>query len=369
MLTRLKRAAAVAVAVLTTTAALSPAQASISAGDASACAIKAGALYCWGANLEGQLGLGDTVSRSLPTQVGTATNWSSVNGGLFHMCAIKSKTLWCWGQNASGNLGQGGTSTSDSTMPVRVGTAADWKQVSAGGDSTCGLRGRKLWCWGSNYANKVGPTDLGATVSTPTPVRGDLSWKRASVGLSHVCAIRTNKRLYCWGSNTWGAIGDGTTTNVSAPKQIGSSRWLDVGTGYGVTCGVKTNKTGWCWGYGGLGQLTGSYDHALSPRQVLGTWRTIHTGQTFTCGIKRDRSLWCWGLNGAGQLGDGTTTNSLTPVHVILPAGATSVSLGFAHACAETTTHEVYCWGSDTKGQIGNGAATSTPVLTPTRVL
>jgi alpha-tubulin suppressor-like RCC1 family protein len=360
---------AVAVAVLTTTAVLTPAQASIGSGDQSACATKAGVLYCWGANLKGQLGLGDTITRHAPTQVGTATNWTSVNGGFFHMCAIKSKTLWCWGQNDYGELGQGTTSTAASSTTLRVGTAADWKQVSAGGSTTCGLRGKKLWCWGRNFNYMVGPTDLGTEVTTPTPIRRDVNWKHVSVGISHVCAIRTNKRLYCWGSNTWGAVGDGTTTVVSAPKRIGSSRWLDVGTGYGVTCGVKTNKTGWCWGYGGSGHLTGSYDNALTPRQVPGTWRTIHIGQTATCGIKRDRSLWCWGSNNAGQLGNGTTISSLTPVHVALPAGAKSVSLGFHHTCAETMTREVYCWGSDSTGQIGNGTATSTQVLTPTRVL
>ncbi|MBK9462312.1 MAG: hypothetical protein IPN94_23540 [Sphingobacteriales bacterium] len=115
------------------------------------------------------MGLGDAIiEQTVPTQVGTATNWASVSGGEYHTLAVKADgTLWAWGNNGAGQLGTG--NTTDQTAPVQVGTATNWASVSAGGNHTLAIKtDGTLWAWGRNDGGQLG---IGNTTNQNAPVQ------------------------------------------------------------------------------------------------------------------------------------------------------------------------------------------------------
>jgi DNA-binding beta-propeller fold protein YncE len=136
------------------------------------CGIAGGALYCWGENDWGELGLGNTTPYTTPQQVGSATNWTAIsiqnsNGDAGYdadACGIAGGALYCWGQNAYGELGLG--NTTPYTTPQQVGSATNWTAVSFGGGDTCGVAGNQLYCWGWNNWGEDG---LGNTTQYTTP--------------------------------------------------------------------------------------------------------------------------------------------------------------------------------------------------------
>jgi hypothetical protein len=204
--------------------------ATVSTGDSSTCAIRTdGTLWCWGGNGDGGLGVGDTNDRLTPTQVGSATTWASVSTakGDDYTCATRTDgTLWCWGDNVSGQLGTG--DTKNRLAPVQVGTAATWASVSvtngdgATGDQyTCATRtDGTLWCWGGNGAGQLGTGDTSSQL-IPTQVGTATTWASVSAGWANACATRTDGTLWCWGDNTFGQLGTGDTTARLIPTEVG----------------------------------------------------------------------------------------------------------------------------------------------------
>jgi alpha-tubulin suppressor-like RCC1 family protein len=141
-----------------------------------------GSLWTWGAGSAGQLGLGTTQDKYVPTRVGTLNDWALVDCGWNFDLAIKTDgTLWSWGANGSGQLGTG--STQGQLSPVRVGTATDWIQVSGGANHTLGLTSDgSLWAWGSNTSGQLGIAGGNRTVPTRVGTASDWKWIRASTG-------------------------------------------------------------------------------------------------------------------------------------------------------------------------------------------
>jgi alpha-tubulin suppressor-like RCC1 family protein len=265
-----------------------------SSGQSFTCGIRAGALLCWGYNLNGQLGLGNTTNRSTPTQVGTATDWSAVEAGAFTSCATKSSgALYCWGAGG-GAIGDG--STSMRLAPVRVGMATDWKSVSVGGAHACGVRGSALYCWGQNSIGQLG---LGSAVqmvyTTPQLVAPSLAWTQVAAGDFHTCAVGDAK-LYCWGSNTSGELGRGTFDPIDpftgdippnpTPKQVGTATdWTMAATGEGASCGIRTGGLLYCWGNTPLGDGTTDI-RALPTKVAIEGWVSISMGVLHKTGIR-----------------------------------------------------------------------------------
>jgi alpha-tubulin suppressor-like RCC1 family protein len=350
------------------------------AGNGVTCAVRVGGtLWCWGYNVEGQVGDGTTTNRSMPVRVGSATNWDSVSTGGSSECALRADdTLWCWGHNGQGQLGNG--TTTNRSSPTQVGTATDWQAIVAGDDShNCGIRGGgSLWCWGSNEFGKLGD---GTTTnrSSPAQVGADTDWQVVEVGYSHTCGIRAGGTLWCWGYNLHGQLGNGTSANTPnpSPVQVGSDTdWAAIEVGWGHTCGLRAGGTLWCWGYNLYGQLgngtsTGIFTPNPSPIQV-GTdtdWQSVETGGDYTCGIRAGGTLWCWGTNEYGQLGNGTSSGSTpnpSPIQVGTDTDWQGVEGGNRHTCGVRTDATAWCWGSNQYGALGDG--TNTDRDTPTEV-
>ena len=284
-----------------------------------------GTLWAWGKNASGQLGLGDTDLRSSPVQVGTLSDWSQVAGGSSgFVLAIKNDgTLWAWGYNSDGELGLGDTVNRSS--PVQVGALTDWSQVIAGYYHSLAVKNDgTLWAWGKNNYGQLG---LGDTDSRSSPVQvGTLSdWSQVAAGYYHSLALKNDGTLWAWGYNTHGELGLGDTVNRSSPVQVGAlTDWSQAVAGYLHSFALKNDGTLWTWGSNNSGQLgLGDTVNRSSPVQVgaLTDWSQATASVYASLAVKSDGTLWSWGYNNYGELGLGDTNDRSSPVQVGSLAG------------------------------------------------
>ena len=247
------------------------------------------------------------------------------------------------------------TSATSVTFGIRFAFAA----VSAEGNSTCGVTtGDAAYCWGNNSGGELGD---GTTIDrlTPVPVSGGLDFVSVSAGGSHMCGVTTGGAAYCWGENAEGQLGDGSTTTRLSPVPVsGGMTFVAVSTGSHHTCGVTMGGTAHCWGRNSSGQLgDGTTTARLSPVPVSGglTFAAVSARFSYTCGLTTGGAAYCWGNNSGGQLGDGTTTIRLSPVPVSGGLTFAMVSPGAAHTCGVTTGGAAFCWGDNGDGGLGDG--------------
>jgi RHS repeat-associated protein len=261
------------------------------------------------------------------------------------------------------------------TVGVCQGTlpCASVADVHVGTEHTCAVRtDGSLWCWGDNSLGELGTGTTGG--ASLVPVRaGAATWNWTSVttGGHHTCGIRRDGTLWCWGDNAQGQLGNGTTEVTPTPTQVAGLVWTTVEAGQAHTCGVQKSGSLWCWGHNEYGALgNGTRSDSPVPVEVVGMdWVVVAAGAWHTCGIKSDQTLWCWGHNANGQLGNGSPDDSLTPVQI---GGAdwSNVSVGVAtggfHTCGVKLDGSLWCWGGNGYGQLGIGSTTGS--LTPAQV-
>jgi alpha-tubulin suppressor-like RCC1 family protein len=188
-----------------------------------------------------------------------------------------------------------------------------------------------------------------------------------SAGLNHTIGIKTNGTLWAWGDNSYGQVGDGTTTNRITPVQIGSeTNWLFVSAGNNLyNVAILTDGTLWAWG-----QI---YPVSSTPKQI-GTdrnWATVSASDSYAMGIRTDGTLWAWGsMWGVPPSGDRNAVEIIiqygnTPVRVGTAVNWASVSVG-THAIATRTDGTIWAWGNNRYGQLGDG--TTIDRLTPVQI-
>ncbi|MBI4518809.1 MAG: hypothetical protein HY699_23695 [Deltaproteobacteria bacterium] len=193
-----------------------------------------------------------------------------------------------------------------------------------------------------------------------------------AAGSSHTCALTAAGGVKCWGNNDFGRLGDGTmTSRSSTPVDVSglSSGMTAVTAGDYHTCALTAAGGVKCWGYNAKGQLgDGTSTQRLTPVDVIGltgSATAVAAGGRHTCALTAAGGVKCWGYNVEGQLGDGTTTDRTTPVDVSgLTSGVTAVAAWDYHTCALTAAGGVKCWGYNGAGQLGDGTTTqrTTPV-------
>ena len=336
-------------------------------------------LWIWGDGGSGKLGIGGgTVDR--PTPVNTfagGTNWKQVSAGGDSTAAIKTDgTLWTWGSNTSaGKLGINTTVFSCSTPVTTFAGGTNWKQgsVSRSSHTAAVKTDGTLWIWGDGGFGPLGTNDSTVKLTPVTTFAGGTNWKQVSCGGNCTAAIKTDGTLWTWGNGSSGRLGTNATTSVSTPVTTfaGGTNWKQVNGHRDYMTAIKTDGTLWAWGNGGFGQL-GTNDTITRSTPVTtfagGTnWKQVSGGDFSTVAIKTDGTVWTWGDGGSGRLGTNATTRVSTPVTTF--AGGTNwkqVSSGGYHIAAIKTDGTLWVWGPGGDGKLGtNDTITrSTPVTT-----
>ncbi len=257
-----------------------------------------GALWAWGRNSHGQLGLGDATSRSSPERVASLSSrtTTAIAAGLdFSLALTSDHTVWAWGRNQNGQLGLG--DTTNRNVPTEVTALAGKSVVSLAACNTHAFAltsDGKLWAWGANGSGQLGLGYTSTSVTTPTEVAAlsGVTVSSISAGYYHSAAITADGRLLAWGKNTYGQLGLGDTTDRSSPTVV--------------------------------------------PTFVGMTVSRVVAGCHHTLANTSDGRAWCFGWNYYGQLGLGDTSYRATPVELVLPGGRAvqAMAAGFGHSIA-----------------------------------
>ena len=339
--------------------------AAVAAGLSYTCALTTAAgLECWGQNDFGQLGDGTTTTRTTPVHVsGLTSDVDTVAAGDRHACALTTAGgVKCWGNNFIGQVGDG--TKADRVTPVDVsGLTSGAAAVTAGGFHACALTSAGgVKCWGNNGSGQLGD---GSTTARTTPV--DVSGLTSGVaavatGEQHTCALTIAGGVKCWGDNSGGQLGDGTTSTRRTAVDVSglTSGVAAVAAGGFHTCALTTAAGVKCWGSNRYGQIgdgsTSTRRTAVDVSGLTSGVATVAAGMEHTCILTTAGGVKCWGHNASGKLGDMTTATRTMPVDVSgLISGVAGVSAGWNHTCALTTGAGLKCWGYNAHGQVGDG--------------
>jgi RHS repeat-associated protein len=333
-----------------------------------------GSVWAWGDNLKGELGNGTTTNSTVPVPVSNLTGVTAVAAGDSDSFALKSDgTVWAWGLNSHGQLGNG--TTTNSSTPVQVSALTGITAIAAGSSSAFALALKSdgtVWAWGANDHGQLGN---GNTTESHVPVQvKNLTGVTAiAAGDAHGLARKSDGTAWAWGSNNHGQLGNGHTNDASTRVQVSNlSQVISIAAGgshslaWRLGGGPAGVPSFWTWGYNGFGQLgVGTTTDSSVPVRVS----TIAEVTAFAGGGNHslaDQGV-AWGYNAFGQLGNGTTTNSSVPVGITNCCGdASALAAGYGHSLALSFYGTVRAWGLNASGQLGNGTTTNS--LTPTPV-
>ncbi len=377
----------------------------IAAGQLHSCGIGSNnMLYCWGDNTYGQLGDSTQTQRLTPVatsqgSIPAGVTFDSIKAGYSHTCVLGSDSnIYCWGADDSAQLGDGAMTPSRSvpvTVPTGViPTSVTLTSISAGSTQSCAtVSDNKAYCWGSNQGgylgNGISTSGVSGPSATPFPVvqgamPAGVTFKSVSTSATgnHTCGIGSNDKAYCWGYNSYGVLGDNTTTSQPTPTAVAQGAmpagvtFKSISAGGSHTCAIGSNDKAYCWGNNSNGQL-GNNGSIFAPPELTPvavaqgdmpagvTFKSISAGGINTCAIGSDNKAYCWGDNTFGEGGNTTYLNTNpAPVAVVqgaIPAGVTfkSIATGNNHTCAIGSNDKAYCWGNNGSGQLGDNTTTT----------
>ncbi len=390
----------------------------LATGFESACALMSDhQVKCWGDNKQGQLGLGDALSRgdqagemgpALPAlDLGTGEEPVPIAGTNEHGCVVLlSGLVKCWGRNGNGQLGQGDAlargdqagEMGDALTAVDLGPSPGAQQIATGYTHTCvQLEDETLRCWGNNGACQLGQGTIGGNVGDaagemgsallPSDLGAGVQVHQITAGHSHSCSVLQGGVVKCWGSNTSGqlGLGDGMSRGCSAATSGDNLAAVDAGgvvesvfAGGNHTCALLVDHSVKCWGANERGQLGQGSKEKLGdgPGEMgvdlaaidLGAGVTaiqVSVGNAHTCALLEGGGVKCWGQNQTGQLGlgdaedrgdePGEMGDALPAVDLGIGRSALLVRAGHTHTCAILDDRTVKCWGSGASGALGQG--------------
>lgn len=300
-----------------------------------------GEVKCWGRNNYGQLGLshtnniGDDEAPSSQEVINLGAKAIDLSSGLYHTCAIlEDGSVKCWGQNLKGQLGLG-------------------------------------------HMNNIGDDEHPSSISS-IPLASKA--KKLYAGTNHTCALLDNKKVQCWGDNSFGQLGLGHTNNIGDDETLDSLGYvslggdvvqMDISTISFHSCAVLVNGDLKCWGRNNSGQLGLGHTNSIGDDELPSDVGSVPfgsqilqlaTGNQHTCALASGQNIRCWGSNLRGQIGTGNldtigddeAANSIGFINTGA-SGHTLVSTGNFHTCAIGTDEKVYCFGQGANGVTGLG--------------
>jgi len=347
-------------------------------GDGQVCSV--------GSNEEGQLGNGSRTSASTPAPIAGLSNVQKIVTAHRHSIALlKDGTLQGWGDNQWGQLGAVGTA--DRLSPVTIPGISGVIDVGASPGLTVALKNDgTVWVWGlvgTSFVSQLGLGPRPGGTATPTQVPGLSNIVAIAVGDTHTVVLRADGKMFAWGRNFSGQLGIGGADNndkVSPVETVPVPGVVAISAGFSFTLALGADGRVWSWGNNNSGQL-GNGDTTVvqrfSPGLVIGLTDVVDISASKGAGpgsisgvaaqhslaVRRDGSVWSWGRNANGQLGDGTTTDRATPVQVPGLSGAVVAAAGGAFSVVRKNDGTFLAWGDNTPGNLGTGNTTSS--LTP----
>jgi len=231
---------------------------------------------------------------------------------------------------------------------------------------TCGVAyDGRVFCWGSDNLGQLG-NGTTAPSTTPVAVVGDERFTQVSGGGTFTCALAIGGSAYCWGSSARGRLGAGAQTTIATPVAVsGGGVFETLSAGWNHSCALTGDGVAVCWGEDpAAGDPTRTTSPTPAAVAIGPTLVAASAGTAFTCGVTVDRLAYCWGSNAAGQLGTDAVAATAVPVAVQGTGGVTTIAGGGLHACALLSDGAAYCWGANDRGQLGTGdlASSASPV-------
>lgn len=270
-------------------------------------------IWGWGMNYEGQAGQNELTSILVPSQIGIDSDWEQLESGLYSGHAIKSDgSLWSWGINLYGILGIGNSNVdSICKFPVKIGTDNDWDKIFVGDCIAYAIKNDgSLWAWGYNYSGQISGAPAGI-IFAPIEVDNSGDWLKITSGAYHVCGLKADSTLWTWGSSEFGALGNGIVgaSQQNTPINImPEQKWLEIYAAYYHTFAICDDEKLYGWGKNDMGNLgQANTEHVFSPVLLheQSGWQFLAGGEDFTIlGLADSESFYASGRNEAYQLGN-----------------------------------------------------------------
>jgi alpha-tubulin suppressor-like RCC1 family protein len=316
-----------------------------------------------------------TYSNEVSATPSAMLRWSAIAAGYTHTIArALDGSIWSWGSNLSdangggGQLGLGDTGINNRVVPNQIGSDRDWQTIACGEFYSLAIKNnRMLWDWGSNTAGQLGMGDYVLYDNwEPFTVGSDADWSNATGGFTHTIALKTNGTLWSCGWSNFGQLGLGDLLNRTTLTQIGSdSDWFIITAGGAPTgvitahsMAIKTNGTIWSWGKNQYGQLgLSDYTNRNTPTAIgnESDWNSVVAGWDYTVALKNNRTIWTSGLNWYGTLGFGDTSTRNTFTQIGNASDWSAISAGAYHIVTIKTNRNIWSWGWNAYGQLGLG--------------
>lgn len=350
----------------------------LAAGGGHSCALDAaGTVACWGLNGVGQLGLKRTRAQATPEKVGFVRGAVQIDAGTYFSCALdRQDVLRCWGELALNGRG------AHSGAGIEV--LRDVHGFALGADHGCAVtRAGKVRCFGSNVRGQLGVGRIGVVEQPAPEIAGLPEVRQVSCGAAHSCALGADGRVWCWGLNGQGQLGDGTHDDRNAPgADVGLGDVVQIASGGHHNCALTRDGTLHCWGRNDAGQLGlgDDADRTRPERVQLDGVAELALGASHSCARTRHGQAHCWGLGEGGRLGYGDEADRPAPGQALPLSSVLALAAGDMHSCALTEIG-LWCWGVN-DGQLGDGSFETrllpvsvawptaphpgTPTLTPT---
>jgi alpha-tubulin suppressor-like RCC1 family protein len=303
-----------------------------------------GTVLAWGDNRFGQVGDGTTITRDVPVRVAALTvGVEQIAASGFHTLAVAADgSVWCWGNNLDGQLGDG--TRTDRVTPERVPGLTKVVQVAGGASHSLALRSDgTVWTWGDNTAGQLGD---GTTRIRCEPVRVARlkNVTQIAAGAASSAALRADGTVVTWGGNFLGQLGDGSVTDRAVPARVAGLTGVTRIAANGEHCLAvlaagpeRPAGTVVAWGSNFDGQL-GDGSRVDRPRPVpvavLAHVTRVAAGRFHSLAVRADGTLWTWGAHDQGQLGDPAGSGRVTPGRVPGLTGVTDACGGPQHSVA-----------------------------------
>jgi alpha-tubulin suppressor-like RCC1 family protein len=352
------------------TSTVSQARGTLAMGDGFACELHGPDVWCWGEGDGGQTGT-DTNPKFVPTQVPGLPAMQQVTTGSIHTCALSTDgDVWCWGFNSLLQLGNTRAGNNANFLPPVPFEHPDPQPVTTlpgpaiaiagGGNHTCALLADlTVWCWGDNSNGQLGRGTSDTVGDLPAVVPGLTGVVALTLGDADSCALHGDGRVSCWGADDYSQIGDAGTADVLTPFTIPGLAATQISAGGNHVCALVHGGAFACWGSNDFGELGDGTQVAktVAVPSAIGGFLEIDAGRDHSCAIDSASRVTCWGRNDIYMLGDGTTQDRALPLDAIADIGGNAVAVVAAvnATCAVRDDAATLCWGYGSRGQIGDG--------------